>query len=351
MDDFLKERRWAMNARKVLLLLMLVLGASCQRDHLYYASSNTATVLVEADWSVSGLHPNGVSVYAFHESDGSLYKRFPPVSAQSDCYVKLPEGEFTLVVMNDTPEEFAGSMEFTGEENLSTFRAMGVVDESRTNKLSEHLQSKTGEGDYCIMEPDTLALAVVRGVKVTPEQIDYYYDMPQTDMSDEAAIELKVAPKVVISEVKITAHVKGLKYARGTTLSYLRGVAAGHMMGMEENTQETAAQAFILNNRSFDPGSDSDGTIKASFLTYGLVGDGNTDSRYYLDINFVLLNGESHPLTFDVTDLISVDVALSMKLSLNMNLEIELPESVGEDGGGFDTDIIDWVDEVVDIPM
>ena len=56
-------------------------------------------------------------------------------------------------------------------------------------------------------------------------------------------------------------------------------------------------------------------------------------------------------MTFDVTDLISVDVALSMKLSLNMNLEIELPESVGEDGGGFDTDIIDWVDEVVDIPM
>ena len=186
---------------------------------------------------------------------------------------------------------------------------------------------------------------------MTADQIDYYYDKPQTDLSDEAAIELKVAPKVVISQVNITAHVKGLKYARGTTLSYLRGVAAGHMMGMEENTQETAAQAFILNNRSFDPGSDSDGTIMASFLTYGLVGDGNTDSRYYLDINFVLLNGESHPLTFDVTDLISVDVALSMKLSLNMNLEIELPESVGEDGGGFDTDIIDWVDEVVDIPM
>ena len=75
------------------------------------------------------------------------------------------------------------------------------------------------------------------------------------------------------------------------------------------------------------------------------------ERRYYLDINFVLLNGESYPLTFDVTDLISVDVALSMKLSLNMNLEIELPESVGEEGGGFDTDIIDWVDEVVDIPM
>ena len=340
-----------MRAGNLLLILTIALCASCQRDHLYYASSNTATVLVEPDWSASGLHPNGVSVFAFRQSDGSLYKRFPPVSAQSDCYVKLPEGEFTLVVMNDSPEEFGGRIEFKGEENLSTFRAMGVKDESRTQKLSEHLQSKTGEGDYCIVEPDTLALAVVRGVKVTPEQIDYFYDMPQTDMSEEAAIELKVAPKVVISQVNITAHVKGLKYARGTTVSFLRGVAAGHMIGLEENTQETAAHAFILNNRAFDPGSDSDGTIKASFLAYGLVGDGNTDSRYYLDINFVLLNGESHPLTFDVTDLISVDVTLSLNLSLNMNLEIELPESVGEEEGGFNTDINEWVDEVVDIPM
>ena len=151
-------------------VLLVLSTSSCKRDHLYYASSDTATVLVEPDWSASGLHPNGVSVFAFRQSDGSLYKRFPPVSAQSDCYVKLPEGEFTLVVMNDTPEEFAGSMEFIGEENLSTFTAMGGVDESRTQKLSEHLQSKTGEGDYCIVEPDTLALAVVRGVKVTPEQ-------------------------------------------------------------------------------------------------------------------------------------------------------------------------------------
>ena len=32
-------------------------------------------------------------------------------------------------------------------------------------------------------------------------------------------------------------------------------------------------------------------------------------------------------------------------------LEIELPESVGEEEGGFNTDINEWVDEVVDIPM
>ncbi|MGN1045933.1 MAG: hypothetical protein ACI4QG_02445, partial [Candidatus Cryptobacteroides sp.] len=78
------------------VLLALLPLLSYQRDHLYYASSNTATVLVEPDWTASGVHPNGVTVYAYREPDGSLYKRFPPVSAQEKCYVKLPQGDFTL---------------------------------------------------------------------------------------------------------------------------------------------------------------------------------------------------------------------------------------------------------------
>ena len=341
MDDILKERRWEMKVRKILMLLMIMaLGASCRRDHLYYASSDTATVLVKPDWSVSGLHPNGVSVFAFREDDGALYKRFPPVSADRPCYVKLPEGSFTLVVINDSPQELGGSMVFTGEENLGSFKALGLKDESRSK----------GE-EYCIVEPDTLAVSVLRGVHVTPEQIDYYYDMPETDISEIPAIELECSPKSVISQVNITAHVKGLKYARGTMMCYMRGVAAGYCLGLEENTQEQVAQAFVLNNRKFDPGSDTDGTVKSSFLSFGLVGDGNTDSRYYLELNFVLLNGELYPLTYDVTDLISVDVSLSLSLNLNMNLEIELPETVGDEEGGFDTDINDWVDEIVDIPM
>ena len=65
----------------------------------------------------------------------------------------------------------------------------------------------------------------------------------------------------------------------------------------------------------------------------------------------MLINGESYPLTFDVTELLSVDVSLSLQLSLSVDLEIELPEVVGDEGGGFNTDINDWMDETVDIPM
>lgn len=151
--------------------------------------------------------------------------------------------------------------------------------------------------------------------------------------------------------INIKAHVKGLKYARGTTISYFRGLAEGHMLGQGQNSMESVAQSFILNQRVFDPGSYSDGTIKASFLSFGMLGDGNTSSRYYLDINFVLINGEPYPLTFDVTDLITVDISLNLQLSLNLNLEIELPEVIGDEGGGFNPDVSEWEDEIVDIPI
>lgn len=123
------------------------------------------------------------------------------------------------------------------------------------------------------------------------------------------------------------------------------------MLGQGQNSMESVAQSFILNQRVFDPGSDSDGTIKASFLSFGMLGDGNTSSRYYLDINFVLINGEPYPLTFDVTDLITVDISLNLQLSLNLNLEIELPEVIGDEGGGFNPDVGEWEDEIVDIPI
>lgn len=351
----------------VAAILVLLPLFSCQRDHLYFASSNTATVLVEPDWSTSAVHPNGVTVYAYRESDGSLYKRFPPVSADQKCYIKLPQGDFTLVVMNDTPEEFQGRIDFRREQNLSTFQARGVKDESRSQKLNEHLKaqvearaasasgsaapvSKSEDEEYCIVEPDTLAMSVIRGLHISPEQIDYYYDRPEYDLSQESATVVPVSMKPVVSKVNIKAHVKGLKYARGTTLSFLRGVAAGYDISTQTNSTDRAAHAFVLNNRKFDAGSDSDGTITASFLSFGLVGDGTTDSRYYLDINFVLINGEPYPLTFDVTDLISVDV--SLYLTLNLDLEIVLPEVVGEEGGGgFNTDVSEWEDEVVDIPI
>lgn len=328
-------------------LLLILMSTSCKRDHVYYEGSNTATVIVSPDWSASGVHPNGVTVYAYNSSDGSLYKRFPPVSAQGNCVIHLSQGDYTLVVMNDTPEEFAGRLEIVGEDNLATLQARAVLDNNN-----------------CIVEPDTLAVARYDMLHISQKHLDYYWDKPDKNSSPDDALTVTVKPKAAISEVNIKVHVKGLKYARGTTVSYLRGMAAGYMIGAEKNSREEGTHAFILNHRVFDPGSDTDGTITAKLLSFGLPGStanetgvgksGNSaeGNKYYLEINFVLINGEAYPLSFDVSNQINTDVSLNLQLSLNLDLEIELPEVIGDDnGGGFDTEVSDWEDEIIDIPM
>ena len=55
----------------LLLAAFVVVLTSCTRDHLYYATSDMATVLVETDWTTSGVHPNGVSVFAYDANDVS----------------------------------------------------------------------------------------------------------------------------------------------------------------------------------------------------------------------------------------------------------------------------------------
>ena len=331
-----------MSKRLILIFFSLLsVLVSCQRDHLYYASSNTATVLVKPDWSALNSTPNGITVFAYNDADGSLYRRFPPVNALDKCYIKLPEGDFTLLVMNDTPEEFDGRIQFTGTENLSTIQAKGVKDEKRSTKFADHF----------IVEPDSLVVSLIKGVHISPEQIDYFYDKPSSDINEDSAIELDTKPKPAVSKVHIQAHVKGLKYARGTTSTYLRGVAGGRMMGAELNSTEAVSQAFLLNNAKYDPGSDVNGTISADFLSFGLIGDGMGSDKYYLDINFVLINGDPYPLSIDVTDLISIEISLDLKLSLKLDLNIELPEVRGEEGGGFNTDITEWDEEFIEIPM
>ena len=52
-----------------------------------------------------------------------------------------------------------------------------------------------------------------------------------------------------------------------------------------------------------------------------------------------------------MTDLLSIEISLDLKLSLKLDLNIELPEVMGEEGGGFNTDITEWDEEFIEIPM
>lgn len=310
---------------------------SCARDHLWYADTDTAPVLVEADWTPAGVTPNGMTVYAYG-TDGTLYRRFPPVPHGSPCVIRLPEGEYVLLAMNDTPGEFSGRVDFTGEERMDTFLARGVTDTRR---------ALPDNPERLIVEPDTLALAISAPLTVRPDQVEYHYSRPSGSSSPEQTVRVALHPQSAVVRMEIRAHVKGLRYARGTTLSFLSGLPGSCSMRGGPGDGERVRQSFILNSRVFDEGSDSDGTIRASFLAFD-PGEAPQEPLV-LEVGFVLVSGEPYPVSVDVTDVLTRSGAGIP--TVTAELEITLPEAVGNEKDDFATDINDWYDESVDIPI
>jgi len=332
-----------------LWLLLLISLSSCERDPLYYASAEMAEVNVQIDWSQSGYTPNGATVYAYRQ-DGSLYRRFPPFSNPRGEKITLPFGRYKLVVINDTPDELSETITISGEDNVNTLLASGVTDEVRTAKLMARLTRTTEE--KCILSPDTLVTGIFSDLVIDEKTQQYYTERPTNQGIFPYNGEVKITPQRVTTPFKIKVHVKGLKYAKGTTMSFLRGTSGGYYLGQGTYNEQSVAYGFILNNRTLDAGSSTDGTITATFNIFDLCPTGTADEKkYYLDINFVLVNGEEYPMTFDITDQIDVSLDADVQLSLKLDLDITLPEAIDSGSGGFSTDLNEWTDIIQNIQM
>jgi hypothetical protein len=324
----------------ILIVLTVIVMNSCQREHLYYGSNDTAGIKIDLNWNKSQLSPNGATIAAFRE-DGTLYKIFDPFNNPTSGIIELPQGTYNLIAFNNTIGEFEGSIGFTGTDSWSTFTAYAVTDLDRTAKLGGN------DNDPIVKELDTLAIERFMGLNVTTDMINYYHDRPDGNIGIAKTIEL--SPKRVISMFHVKVHVKGLKYAKNNTIALLRGMAGAYYPGLDKYSSFSVTHMFNLNSRIYDDITNTDGTISASLLTFGIhERESNPDAKYYLDLIFTLINGQKYSVSFDITD--KLKVSEDVQIELNLDLEIELPTIIGEDGG-FDIDVDDWDEEVVVIPI
>lgn len=337
----------------ITVLISMLTFISCSRDHLYLASSDTAQVNLVIDWNKAGISPNGATVFAYNE-DGTLYRQFAPFSNPNMGTIYLPYGHYKLIVMNDTPDELSESMTFTGKENLSTFRVVGKTNTGNSSAIRAGTRSND---DRLMVIPDTLAVGYATDVIINEFKKEYFYERPD---NDEGIFKLDstivITPERVTCATTIKIHVTGLKYAKGSIMSYLSGTSGGYSVGLGEYSPESVSYGFILNNRTFDPGSTTDGTISATINAFGLIETiENGTAKYELTINFVLVNGEVYTMTYDVTNQIDVSLDVQVQLGLELNLDISLPEVVGGDDdnndNGFMTDVSIWDDIVENIKM
>ena len=253
---------------------------------------------------------------------------------------KLARGELHCIGAT-TLDEYR-NIESAGTDRLETFALMGRAVSPNFTSLGGGTRAESFIG-----EPDTVAGSVVRNIEVTRKMIEYFRTKPH-GMEPAPAAVYQTAPTRIISVADIRVHVKGLKYAAGAPRTHLKNLSGGYYLDSDKPHSLQVCHEFVLNNRCFDAKDPRNGTITRQLATFGLHDE--TGVRYLMEMEFVLLNGEKHPVSLDVTDAIRVTQGATHKI-IHIEVEIELPEVIGNGDGAFDPDLEEWEDIDVDIPM
>ena len=314
------------------IIMTHFLYQGCCFDDLYYSDDANCKIRIYIDWSSCDIPLNGTTAYVYH-ANGEFYKMLGPFSNPYMIDFSLPKGEYNMLLHNNTPFELQ-NLKFSKIENAETFEVSTIENnESKHNKKN-------------VLEPNVIALAHIYDLYITEKMINYYPNKPSY-IEHNINKEIKLQTEVLTSEIEIRVNVKGLNNAAGAPISELRNLVEGIKLMSKEKTKNRVNQEFILNNRTFNDNSKKDGFISKKLISFGF--HDNSEVRYILYMNFILVNGDKYPITMDITDKIKE----IEKLKYKIEVECTLPNvpSIGDGDSGFNPDIEEWEDIEVDVPM
>lgn len=324
---------------------------SCELDHLYYQTVSRDKVRFNIDWSKTNFAPeskgydednklNGVTIFAFDSATHKLVTELPPDANWQSPVVKLDQGTYDMVLINDSRVELP-SIRFDMESPFEEFSAYTLAD--------------TVYAD----QPEYLAVSAVRNVSFHPEKKEYYYDMPEEYYRDYVAQVISTVQKAVTKRINVKVYVKGMNYCKGMQRSYITGLAKSVNLVTRKPSKDDAVYGFNLVNREFRSSDYTEAVLTQSLNCFGFneakFGAGD---KFELIINFVLVDNSIHTVTADVTEQFEqwyeehkVDIDLDLDLDIDLDIEVELPPTVEdpEETGGFAPETIPWNDIVQDI--
>lgn len=324
---------------------------SCELDHLYYQTVSRDKVQFDIDWSKTNFAPeskgfdednqlNGVTIFAFDSATHKLVTELPPDANWQSPVVKLDQGTYDMVLINDSRVELP-SIRFDMESPFEEFSAYTLAD--------------TVYAD----QPEYLAVSAVRNVSFHPEKKEYYYDMPEEYYRDYVAQVISTVQKAVTKRINVKVYVKGMNYCKGMQRSYITGLAKSVNLVTRKPSKDDAVYGFNLVNREFRSSDYTEAVLTQSLNCFGFneakFGAGD---KFELIINFVLVDNSVHTVTADVTEQFEqwyeehkIDLNLDLDLDIDVDIEVELPPTVEapEEAGGFAPETVPWNDIVQDI--
>lgn len=329
----------------LLFAVVFLFTVACDRDHLYYAYSERATVKINIDWFATNVTPNGVSAYVFpHESQGAF--REPIISGViSTIDVELAEGCYDILLINDTEYEL-NNIDFTKTGSIEEFRALIAANtESKYEGIST--SSNQGFSTDC----DDVAYAIIDSVVIDRNDVEYYKDKPNSDtiiVSKVFEAKLKQITEIIDIELKV----ENINSAAGAPRSHLTNMAGGYVFYNGEKHHGLVTHEFVLNNRTIDPNNPKIGKISKRLVCFGppMTKEGSFLNTHKLIMKFILNNGDLHPIELELNPLLETKHN-GVQFIHKIRSTVTLPETIGNGGGAFDPDIEEWEDVEVGFPI
>lgn len=346
--------------KQLLPLIIIVVLLGCKRREMSEESYVlTALIPINIDWSEAKLDPDNdpqddvysASAWFYSQDDDSQDVIIKRLTNPSGDTIELPVGTYSVLIFNNTINDFA-NIEFRGTDSFDSFEAYSSSD-------TQSIFYSKADGTSTSVKPDILATWSITDFEVSQEMVTVSrnggYSAMATRSTEENLAKLSdVKPQLVVDTASVTVHVQGLNNASSATGVHT-GLSSSVYMASGTTSDNQTSHTFTLSNRTYYDDSSSDGTVSASYRSFGRHSQTDTLS-HSLQIDFTLNDSSSHPTQeFDVSDQVNSSSS-RLQLSTTVGLEdsdsdhtIVLPD-VSIDGDGFNIGLDDW-DTEVDVPL
>lgn len=309
----LNRGQWYLS-RCFLVALLAVLLSACERRELTYPHESEITIT--ADWSKAGLSEHEAQYGAtavFYPAEGGA-----PVTVlmgdRDRKTARLKKGRYHVVLFNRSFDDF-GSIAFRGMEGHHTLEAYAKNAQNRG----------VDSGKVATDSPDELAAACVENFEV-----------------DGRSCRLDFTPRKLTREITATINIKGLNNIRTATCT-LGGVSESVFVASGMPSEQTMMQQFELGNPVYLPGSQTEGTLSATFSVFGF----DEDITHDVQFKALLVDGKTE-FSEELKDM-KVNVKEDGEGLVHITIEVACKETVPsvrpEGSSGMDADVDGWDEE------
>lgn len=315
-----------------LCLLCGIILSSCDRRELTY--SDEAEITLAADWSKAELSEQEGRYGAtaiFYPTDGGT-----PLTVlmgdRSRKTVRLKEGRYNIILFNRSFDDF-GNIAFRGTEAHHTLEAY-------TRNVQTYKQ--TDGGKVATDSPDELAADCVEGFEVTSDMLGNYGAAPTRSTENPSPCQLCFTPRKLTREITAAIHIKGMNNIRSASCT-LGGVSESVFLATGRASERTMTQQFGLDKKDYLPGSQTEGTMSATFSVFGF--DESIPHEVHFKAQLVDGKTEFVEELDDIKVNVSEDSEGTVRITIDVMCDETVPTVRPEGSSGMDADVDGWDEE------